>query len=72
MTKTKPAIVVLSADSEKSFRWLSDGWNEMKTANSPKARGLMKKANRCIDEAADIPDAIIRLKKAGFEIVRQA
>lgn len=66
----KPGIIVISEDDEDTFRWVSDGWNEMKQSHTKKARDLMTKANEAIDAAKDVPDAIDKLKDAGFSVRR--
>ena len=66
----KPGIIVMSKDDEDSFRWLSDGWYEMKKAHTKEAQSLMKKAHEAIEAAEDVPDAIERLKQAGFAVRR--
>ena len=48
MANSKPGIIVVSSDSEATFRWLSVGWNQAKHAHSPAAKKLMAKANACI------------------------
>lgn len=68
---SKPGIIVQSADHEDTFRWLSDGWYEMKRRHRPEAQALMAKANAAIEAAADVPDAIRRLEEAGFEVTRE-
>jgi hypothetical protein len=67
----KPGIIVLSADTDDKFNWLSDGWNELKRRYTPQARKLMATARSEIDKAKDVPDAIKRLRKAGFRVERQ-
>ena len=64
----KPGIIVLSKDSDDTFRYMSDGWNNYKIAHTPKAKMLFKKAERCIIKAKDAKEAIALLKSAGFAI----
>lgn len=66
----KPGVIVLSADGEESFRWLSDGWNDLKKAEGPRARELMARAREAIEAGLDVPDVIARLREAGFSVVR--
>ena len=72
MATNKPRIIVTSADTDDSFQWLSDGWNSIDegTRGTPKAEALMAKAHKEIDAAKNVPDAIKRLRKAGFTVVR--
>lgn len=70
MEDSKPGIIVISSDTEETFRWLSDGWNEMKKAHTTKARKLMAKAHEAIEAATDTLDAIRRLREAGFKVTR--
>jgi hypothetical protein len=64
----KPGIIVLSSDSDRQgFKWLSDGWNTIKSPN----RSLFEKAGACIEAGKDVPDVIRRLKAAGFSITRR-
>jgi len=68
----KPQIIVISKDTDDSFRWLSVGWCSVKlgTKGTPKAEALMAKAHQQIDAAKNVPDAIKRLRKAGFTVIR--
>lgn len=64
-------IIVLSSDTEKSFRWLSDGWYEVRDRNLKERRTLFQLATSCIDDGVDVKDVIRRLKRVGFEIERR-
>ena len=64
----KPGIIVLSKDSDDTFGYMSDGWNEKSKVHTPKAKMLFKKAERCIIKAKDAKEAIALLKSAGFAI----
>jgi len=66
----KPGIIVLSEDDEDTFRWLSDGWHEIKKRGARQSRELMSKAKDCIDKGENVPDVIQRLTKAGFRVER--
>ena len=66
----KPRIIVLSDDDADEFRWLSDGWFEMKKRHRPAAQELFAKASACVEAAADVPDAVRRLRAAGFVVTR--
>jgi len=68
----KPRILVLSKDDDtEGFKWMSDGWNRMAVSHTGKAKNLMAKARVCIAAGTNVLDVIKRLKKAGFEVVRQ-
>jgi len=66
----KPNIIVLSPDDDTTFRWFSDGWHTLKQAHTKKAKDLMKRALKAINEGDNVPDVINKLKKAGFSIER--
>lgn len=66
----KPEIIVLSGDEEDSFRWLSNGWFDAKRSGTKKGQELMAKARQCVEEGENVPDVIVRLKKAGFKVTR--
>jgi hypothetical protein len=65
----KPGVIVCCKDSDDTFRWMSDGWNEMKVMHTKRARDLFKKACRCIEKAKDVKEAIVLLRKAGFAVL---
>jgi hypothetical protein len=67
---TNPGIIVLSTDDEQTFRWMSDGWNQLKVRHTTKAQQLFTKAKRCIEDGTDVRDVIDRLEKAGFKVTR--
>lgn len=67
----RPRIIVLSSDTEDSFRWMSAGWSQIHEQRLPARKALFQKAQKCIDSGVDILDVIRRLEKAGFEIVRR-
>jgi len=66
----KPRIIVLSGDQDDTFKWESDGWNDTKHADTKRAKSLMKKAHKTIETSKNVPDAIRRLRKAGFTVTR--
>lgn len=66
----KPRIIVLSADTDTVFDWLSDGWHSVKVKSTGRQQRLMARARAQIGMASNILDAIERLKAAGFEVVR--
>jgi hypothetical protein len=68
--RPKPRIIVLSADDDDVFDWLSDGWFMVEQRHTEKAQELMKRAKQAITEGVNVPDAIKKLEAAGFEIVR--
>lgn len=71
-TVQKPVIIVLSADNDtEGFKWLSDGWHTLKSAQTPHAKSLMAKARQAIEDGENVLDVIKKLEEAGFEIVRQ-
>lgn len=64
----RPKIIVISKDDESTFRFLSDGWHDIKTQmrDRKKADALMAKCTKAIEAGKDVPDTIKRLEKAGF------
>ena len=66
-----PNIIVISSDTDDTFRWLSDGWYQIKQRGEPEAERLKALADDCIFAAENVPDAIKRLKAAGFSITRK-
>ena len=70
MSRAKPNIIVMSPDTDKSFRWLSDGWYSEDNRNTKEAYELISKATGCIAVGSDVKDVIRRLKEAGFKITR--
>lgn len=66
----KPGVMVLSADDDSTFHWLSDGWFCEEVRASPEAQALMAKAMTCIDAGANVLDVIARLEAAGFVVTR--
>lgn len=68
----KPGIIVVSQTTDTKFDWMSDGWYRIKIRHTKKAKDLFTKAHKCIDAAGDVPDAIKRLKTAGFTIKKRS
>lgn len=68
----KPTIIILSSDDAEQLDWMSGGWYSMKerAKNPVKAGELFTTACDCITAAADVKDAVVRLKKAGFQVER--
>ncbi len=67
----KPRIIVLSADDDDRFDWMSDGWYEFRVRGRIKAERMMDLANDCIAAGSDVPDVIRRLEEVGFEVTRK-
>jgi hypothetical protein len=70
-TKT-PGVIVLCDDNSDIFEWVSDGWNstDSGTAGTPRANYLFGRVRDIVKDAANVPDAIKRLKAAGFKVSR--
>lgn len=66
----RPGIVVLSADTDDQFEWMSDSWYQIKRRHTREAQRLMAKAKAAIEAADNVPDAIRRLEAAGFDVRR--
>ena len=66
----KPGVIVLSADDDDTFHWLSDGWFCEKVRATPEAQATMAQVTKIIDAGSDVPDVIARLKAAGFVVTR--
>lgn len=67
----KPGIIVTSADRDEEFTWESVGWYRESVRHTPRANQLMRRAIEAIGRAKDVPDAIKRLRAAGFSVVRK-
>jgi hypothetical protein len=67
---TKPKVIVLVDDNANTFEWMSDGWYNSAARGTQEAETLMSRARRCIEDGANVPDVIKRLRSAGFEIER--
>lgn len=70
MAKSKPGIIVISDDTDNVLNWMSDGWYDAKHRGTLKAEETMAKAHAAIVAADDVPDAIEKLKAAGFRVER--
>jgi hypothetical protein len=66
----KPVIIVLSKDTDPSFKWLSDGWYSLANKDTVESQVLYETANQCIDAGVDVPDVIKHLESAGFTVTR--
>lgn len=45
----KPGIIVLSPDDDTEFRYMTDGWNDLKHVNTLEAKALMVKVHREVE-----------------------
>lgn len=66
----RPLIIVVSADTDDEFRWLSGGWYTRDKQHTTEAQYLWRLAKEAIEAGTDVPDTINRLEEAGFKVVR--